>query len=93
LLCSLKSVYRTLGLQQCHTNDLRFQKNRPPDERRPIDLTNPTNLPLRLEVESDTRANQVLPQIPTIAGVDLGARVNEVVVFDEGAELRGPIII
>ncbi len=46
-----------------------------------------------LEVETETRANQVLPQITSLIGFDLGARIIEVVVFDERAELRSPIII
>src|ERR1700730_4446692 len=57
LLYLLRCVYRTLVLCQRCADDLGFQKNRPPDERRPIDLTNLTNLPLRLEVESHTRAD------------------------------------
>jgi len=46
-----------------------------------------------LEVETETRANQVLPQITSLIGFDLGARIIEVVVFDERAELRSPIVI
>src|SRR5439155_5657563 len=45
LLYLLRCVYRTLGLQQwfaCRG----YLKNRPPDERRPIDLTNLRNSPL-----------------------------------------------
>src|SRR6266487_5921609 len=44
-------------------------------------------------MEPQTCANQVLPQIATLIGFDLGARIIEVVVFDEGAELRSPIVI
>ena len=49
--------------------------------------------PRRLKVEPQTRANQLLPEIATLIGFDLGARIIEVVVFDEGAELRIPIVI
>jgi hypothetical protein len=44
-------------------------------------------------VDSDTGAHQVLPQIATLIGVELGARIVEIVVFDKSGELRGPIII
>src|SRR5438552_3604054 len=44
-------------------------------------------------MEPQTCANQVLAQIATLIGIDLGARIIEVVVFNEGAELRGPIVI
>src|SRR4029077_13846390 len=44
-------------------------------------------------VEPDTGAHQVLPQIATLIGIDLAARVSEIVVFDKSGELRGPIII
>ena len=46
-----------------------------------------------LEMEPQTCANQVLPQIATLVSIDLGARIIEVVVFDEGAELRIPIVV
>ena len=46
-----------------------------------------------LEMEPQTCANQVLPQIATLVSIDLGARIIEVVVFDKGAELGIPIII
>ena len=48
---------------------------------------------LLLEVESDTRANQLLVQITILSGIDLGARILEELVFNKGAELRGPIVI
>jgi len=35
----------------------------------------------------------MLPQIATLIGIDLGACIIEVVVFDEGAELRIPIVV
>ncbi len=35
-------------------------KNRPPDERRPIDLTR-EKVAVVLKVETETRANQMLP--------------------------------
>ena len=41
-----------------------------------------------MKKESDTRANEVLPQIATFAGFDLGARVIEVLIFDKRAEAR-----
>jgi hypothetical protein len=37
--------------------------------------------------ESDTGAYEVLPQIPSLAGIDLGARVIEIVVFDKSTPL------
>jgi hypothetical protein len=46
-----------------------------------------------LKMDPDTGANQVLPQIPTLIGIELGARVIEVVVLDKSAELRRPIVI
>jgi hypothetical protein len=61
------------------------KRNRPPDEEEAGQL-NP-NLRLLLEMEPQTCANQVLSQIATLIGIDLGARIVEVVVFDEGAEL------
>src|SRR6266498_5299998 len=42
------------GYNSSALNDL--EKNRPPDERRPTDLTNPRNSRLRLEVEPHTSA-------------------------------------
>ena len=44
-------------------------------------------------MEPQARANQVLSQIASLIGIDLGARIIEEVVFDEGAELRSPIVI
>ena len=44
-------------------------------------------------MEPHTRANQVLPQIAALISFDLAARIIEVVVFNEGAELRSPIVI
>ena len=35
----------------------------------------------------------MLAQIATLIGVNLSAGIVEVVVFDEGAELRGPVVI
>ncbi len=35
----------------------------------------------------------MLPEIATLIGFDLGARIIEVVVFNKGAELRIPIVI
>ncbi len=35
----------------------------------------------------------MLAQIATLTGVDLGAGIIEVVILDEGAELRGPIVV
>jgi hypothetical protein len=46
-----------------------------------------------LKMEPETGANQVLAQIATLTGVDLGAGIIEVVILDKGAELRGPIVI
>ncbi len=44
-------------------------------------------------MEPQARANQVLSQIASLIGIDLGARIIGEVVFDEGAELRSPIVI
>src|SRR5436309_4501091 len=44
-------------------------------------------------MEPQARANQLLPQIASLVGIDLGARIIEEVVFEEGAELRSPIVI
>ncbi len=44
-------------------------------------------------MEPETSANQVLAQIATLTGVDLGARIIEVVILDEGAEFLGPIVV
>ena len=46
-----------------------------------------------LEVDPNTGAYQVLPQIAILIGIDLGARVVQKVVFYEGTELRSPIVI
>ena len=66
------------------------KKNRPPDEEEAGHLT---KLVLVLEMEPQTCANQMLAQIATLIGIDLGARIIEVVVFNEGAELRSEIVI
>src|SRR5437762_12649445 len=44
-------------------------------------------------MEAETRANQLLAQIATLIGIDLGARIIEELIFDEGAELGIPIVI
>src|SRR5205814_10447762 len=44
-------------------------------------------------MEAETRANQLLAQIATLIGIDLGARLIEELIFDEGAELGIPIVI
>src|SRR5438067_6293799 len=44
-------------------------------------------------MEPQARANQLLPQIASFIGIDLGARIIEELVFNEGAELRSPIVI
>ena len=66
------------------------KKNRPPDEEEAGHLT---KLVLVLEMEPQTCANQMLAQIATLIGIDLGARIIEVVVFNESAELRSEIVI
>jgi hypothetical protein len=66
------------------------KKNRPPDEEEAGHLT---KLVFVLEMEPHTRAHQVLPQIAILTGIDLGARIVQEVVFNEGAELRSPIVI
>jgi hypothetical protein len=68
------------------------EKNRPPDQRRPINLTR-EEFRMPLKMDPNTRAYEMLSQIAILIRVDLGARVIEVVVFNEGAELRGPIVI
>jgi hypothetical protein len=59
-------------------------------KKRPVHLT---KLILVLEMEPQTCANQLLPQIATLIGIDLSARIIEELVFDEGAKLRIPIVI
>src|SRR5437773_12175601 len=44
-------------------------------------------------MEPQARANQLLPQIASFIGIDLGARIIEEVVLNAGAELRSPIVI
>jgi len=44
-------------------------------------------------MEPQTRAHQLLPQIATLIGIDLGARIIEELVFNKRAELRIPIVI
>ena len=46
-----------------------------------------------LEVETDTRAHQMLPQIPGLISIDLRARIIEKLVFNKRAELGRPIVI
>ena len=59
-------------------------------KERPAHLT---KLVLVLEMEPQTRANQLLPQIAILIRIDLGARIIEVLVFNKGAEPRIPIVI
>ena len=44
-------------------------------------------------MESQASADQVLPQVSTLAGFELRACVIEIVIFDKSAELRIPIVI
>src|SRR5215467_11492712 len=83
-----QSVYRTLG--PCSSR-FRFgpERNRPPANGRPIYLTYRRDRSLLVKKEPHTSANQVLPQIATLVGIDLGACVIEIVVFDK----RGPLLI
>ena len=46
-----------------------------------------------LKVEPHPGADKVLPQIPTFTRFELGTRVIEIVVFEESAPLRIPIVI
>jgi hypothetical protein len=48
---------------------------------------------LVLEMESQARANQMLPQIATLIGIDLGARIIQELVFNKRAELGSEIVI
>ena len=41
-----------------------------------------------VEKHTDTGTHQVLTQIATLIGIDLGARVIEIVVFDKGTKVR-----
>ena len=41
-----------------------------------------------VEKETDTGADQMLPEIPLLAGLDLGAGVIEVFILDKGAHAR-----
>src|SRR4029079_11468114 len=65
-----------------------IQRNRPPDERRPIDLTKLMGrLPALMEKESDTRTHQLLTQSAILPSVDLGALIIEVFILNKRAEL------
>ena len=65
-----------------------IQRNRPPDERRPIDLTKlMARLPALVEKESDTRTHQLLTQSAILPSVDLGALIIEVFILNKRAEL------
>ena len=44
-------------------------------------------------MEPEACADQVLPEIASVIGIDLGAGIIEVVVFDESAHLRSPIVV
>lgn len=44
-------------------------------------------------MESQARANQMLPQIATLVGFDLGARIIQELVFNKRAELGSEIVI
>ncbi len=46
-----------------------------------------------MKKESDTGTHQVLTQIASVAGLDLGARVIEVVVLDKSTKLRTKEVI
>jgi hypothetical protein len=46
-----------------------------------------------LKMDPDTGAYQMLAEIATLVSIDLGARIIEIVVFDEGAEFRSPIVV
>jgi hypothetical protein len=48
---------------------------------------------LVLEVEAEACAHQLLPQIATLIGIDLGARVIQIFVFDECAHFGIEIVI
>jgi hypothetical protein len=50
-----------------------------PKERRPGQLNQIFRLVL--EMESQARANQMLPEIATLIGIDLGARIIQELVF------------
>ena len=44
-------------------------------------------------MEPQSRANQLLPQIATLIGIDLSARIIEELIFKKRAELRIPIVV
>ncbi len=46
-----------------------------------------------MEKEPHTGADQVLPQIATVVGLDLGACIVEIVVFDKRAHVRSEKVI
>lgn len=48
---------------------------------------------LVLEMESQARANQMLPQIVTLVGFDLGARIIQELIFNKRAEFWSEIVI
>ena len=72
---------------------LRFQKKSASRLKEADRLNQIRELPALVEKEPHTGANQVLPQIATLAGIELGARVIEVVVFDKRAHVRTEKVI
>src|SRR4030095_11015073 len=61
---------------------------RPPRSKEADSLTCQRDCSPLAEKETNTGANQVLPQIATLVGIDLGARVIEVVVFNKSTKVR-----
>ena len=66
---------------------LRLEHSRPPI-READSLTCQRDCSPLVEKETDTGTYEVLPQIATLAGIELGARVIEIVVFDKRAHVR-----
>jgi hypothetical protein len=63
------------------------KKNRPPDERRPIQLTYQRDCSPLVEKVTDTGTHQVLTQIAVLIGIDLGAGIIEEFILDKRAPL------
>ena len=70
-----------------------FKSTCPPPDERCLSVVSEQTARLRplapvLEVEAHARANQLLPEVAIEVVFSVAARILEVVVFDEGAQLR-----
>ena len=102
----IRCVYRTLGLHRPeHSSHARLRDN----TRNQTHVLSSKKIGLLIkggrftklvkgcsplvEKEADTGAYQMLPEIPLLAGFDLGARVVEIVIFDKSTDVRSKEII